>query len=206
MAEYKIHSIGLFIDGQYYFLLDRALYQNERRRIKLKGLIDFIEMTIAKRYGLDRSSCIVTESHFFRGRFRAKDALDRDILYPDRKFEDRLIENDVILHYKHVYDLPDGTPHEKGVDVWFALEAYEMALYRDFDFIVMVTGDADHEMLARKIKSLKIPAILLSWHYDAQDPTARDLREEISFHININSLLDKVPDLINSITEKANDD
>ena len=121
----------------------------------------------------------------------------------DRKFEDRLIENDVILHYKHVYNLQDGTPHEKGIDVWFALETFELALYRDFDFIVMITGDADYEMLARKIKSLKKPAILLSWHYDEQNPTAKALKEEISFHIDINALLNSDPNLSNFITEAA---
>lgn len=101
------------------------------------------------------------------------------------------------------YDLPDGTPHEKGIDVWFALETLELAMYRDFDFVVMITGDADYEMLARKLKSLKIPAILLSWHYDDQDPTAKALKDEISFQININSLLKVDPSLSNFITEAA---
>ena len=121
----------------------------------------------------------------------------------DRKFEDRLIENDVILHYKHVYDLPDGTPREKGIDVWFALETYELALYRDFDFVVMITGDADYEMLARKIKSLKKPAILLSWHCDEQNPTAKALKDEISYHIDINSILKEDPTLSSQIIESA---
>ena len=67
----------------------------------------------------------------------------------------------------------------------------------------MITGDADYEMLARKLKSLKIPAILLSWHYDSQDPTARALKDEISFQININSLLKTDPSLLNKITEAA---
>lgn len=56
---------------------------------------------------------------------------------------------------------------------------------------------------ARKLKSLKIPAILLFWHYDSQDPTARALKDEISFQININSLLKTNPSLLNKITEAA---
>ncbi len=203
MANASIHSIGLFIDGQYYYRLDKALQENKSVRVKLEGVIDFIERTLSAKYGLDRETCIVTETHFFRGRLNAFDAKARNQLLEDRKFEDRLIKNDVILHYKHVYYLPDGTPHEKGIDVWLALEAYELALYRDFDFIVIITGDADYEMLARKIKSLKKPAILLSWHYDDQNPTAKDLREEISFQININALLENNPGLLNRITEPA---
>lgn len=198
-----INSIGLFIDGQYFFLLDQGLKDSKKLRVNLKGLMKFIQRVIAERYGLEAESCVVTETHFFRGRFRAYDAKEKNLLFEDRKLEDRLIENDVVLHYKHVYDLPDGTPHEKGIDVWFALEAFELALYRDFDFIVMITGDADYEMLARKIKALKKPAILLSWHCDEQDPTAKDLKEEISFQININQLLKTNPGLINSIAESA---
>ena len=175
----------------------------EGRRVNVKGLIKFIQKSISEKYGLESSSCIVTETHFFRGRYKAYDAKKLNLLLEDRKFEDRLIENDVVLHYKHVYNLPDGTPHEKGIDVWFALETYEMAMYRDFDFVVMITGDADYEMLARKLKSLKIPAVLLSWHYDDQDSTARALKEEISFQMNINSLLQADPSLKNQITESA---
>jgi len=202
MTDSTIKSIGLFIDGNYFRLIDMGL-KAEGRRVNVKGLIKFIQKSIAEKYGLESSSCIVTETHFFRGRYKAYDAKKLNLLLEDRKFEDRLIENDVVLHYKHVYNLPDGTPHEKGIDVWFALETYEMAMYRDFDFVVMITGDADYEMLARKLKSLKIPAVLLSWHYDDQDSTARALKEEISFQMNINSLFQADPSLKNQITESA---
>lgn len=202
MASAKIYSIGLFIDGNYCWLIDKGL-KGDSRRVNFKGLIKFIQKSIAEKYELDPSSCVVTETHYFRGRYKAYDAKAHNLLYDDRKYEDRLIENDVVLHYKHVYDLPDGTVHEKGIDVWFALETLELAMFRDFDFVVMITGDADYEMLARKLKSLKIPAILLSWHYDEQDPTAKALKEEISFQININSLLKADPSMINMITESA---
>lgn len=202
MSKVSIYSIGLFIDGNYCWLIDKGL-KGDSRRVNFKGLIKFIQKSIAEKYELDPSSCVVTETHYFRGRYKAYDAKAHNLLYDDRKYEDRLIENDVVLHYKHVYDLPDGTVHEKGIDVWFALETLELAMFRDFDFVVMITGDADYEMLARKLKSLKIPAILLSWHYDEQDPTAKALKEEISFQININSLLKADPSLINLITESA---
>lgn len=201
MANAKINSIGLFIDGNYFVLLEKGLGSSSR--VNIKGLIKFIQKTIAEKYELNPASCVVTETHFFRGRYKAYDARKKNLLLADRKFEDRLIENDVILHYKHVYELSDGTPHEKGIDVWFALETYELAMYRDFDFIVMITGDADYEMLARKIKSLKKPAILLSWHYDQQNPTAKALKEEISYHIDINSLLKTDPTLPGRIIEAA---
>ncbi|MBP5486013.1 MAG: NYN domain-containing protein [Bacteroidales bacterium] len=200
MADERINSIGLFIDGNYFTLIDRGLRQ-EGRRINVKGLLAFIQESVADKYDLDPDSCIITETHFFRGRYRAHDAQKNNTLLDDRRFEDRLIENDVVLHYKHVYNLPDGTPHEKGIDVWFALETLELAMYRDFDFVVMITGDADFEILARKIKSLKIPVILLTWHYDKQDSTAKALREEITCQIDVNKMLDVDPGLKNRISE-----
>lgn len=202
MSSTKINSIGLFIDGNYFHLIDRGL-KAENLRVNLKGLITFIQKSVAEKYGLKQESCVVTETHFFRGRYKANDARKNNLLLDDRKFEDRLIENDVVLHYKHVYNLSDGTPHEKGIDVWFALETLELAMYRDFDFVVMITGDADYEMLARKIKSLKIPVFLLTWHYDQQDSTARALREEITCQININKLLDANPGLKDTICESV---
>lgn len=202
MASSDIKSIGLFIDGNYFRLIDNGL-KAEGRRVNIKGLIKYIQKSIAEKYELESSACIVTESHFFRGRYKAYDAKRLNLLLEDRKFEDRLIENDVVLHYKHIYDLPDGTPHEKGIDVWFALETIEMAMFRGFDFVVMITGDADFEMLARKLKSLKIPPILLSWYYDEQDATAKALKEEISFQMNINSLMKADESLKGFITEAA---
>lgn len=201
MANGRINSIGLFIDGHYFALIDEGL--GTTQRVNVKGLIWYVQKAVAEKFGLETSSCVVTETHFFRGRYKAKVAAEKKQLLDDRKFEDRLIENDVVLHYKHVYDLPEGGVHEKGIDVWFALEAYELTLYRDFDFVVLIAGDADYEMLARKIKSLKKPAILLSWHYDNSDPTAKALREEITYQININSLLETDPSLRKTIIEGA---
>ena len=200
MANAKINSIGLFIDGNYFVLLEKGLGSS---RVNIKGLIKFIQKTIAEKYELDPASCVVTETHFFRGRYKAYDARKKNLLLDDRKFEDRLIENDVILHYKHVYELPDGTPHEKGIDVWFALETYELAMYRDFDFVVLVTGDADHEMLARKIKALKKQVVLLTWNFDESDSTSPALKEEVTFHIDLNKITAANPELKQHICQAA---
>jgi len=201
MANAKINSIGLFIDGNYFVLLEKGLGNSSR--VNIKGLIKFIQKTIAEKYELDSASCVVTETHFFRGRYKAYDARKKNLLLDDRKFEDRLIENGVILHYKHVYELPDGTPHEKGIDVWFALETYELAMYRDFDFVVLVTGDADHEMLARKIKALKKQVVLLTWNFDESDSTSPALKEEVTFHIDLNKITAANPELKQHICQAA---
>ena len=91
MASAKIYSIGLFIDGNYFWLIDKGL-KGDSRRVNFKGLIKFIQKSIAEKYELDPSSCVVTETHYFRGRYKAYDAKAHNLLLDDRKFEDRLIE------------------------------------------------------------------------------------------------------------------
>lgn len=187
MSDLSIKSIGLFIDGGYYADIDKGLL-SESRRLNLKGLIKYLQKSIAEHFGLDVQQCLVTESHFYRGRFRSADAKKAGKLESDRIFEDRLIENDVVFHYKHVREMEDGSIKEKGIDVWFALETYELAMYRDFDFVVLITGDADHEMLVRKIKALKKQVILLTWNFDDKDSTAPALKEEVTYHMDLNKL------------------
>ena len=184
MADPTIYSIGLFIDGGYYAEIDNGLFA-ENRRLNLKGLINHIRKEIAEYYDLPKERCLVTESHFFRGRFRAADARQTKKLESDRLFEDRLIENDVVFHYKHIYQFPDGSVKEKGIDVWFALETLELAMYRDFDFVVLITGDADHEMLARKIKALKKQVILVTWDLGPKTATASALKDEVTLLIDL---------------------
>lgn len=202
MSDTNIKSIGLFIDGGYYADIDKGLL-GESRRLNLKGLIKYLQKSIAEKFALSPEQCLVTESHFYRGRFRSADAKKAGKLESDRIFEDRLIENDVVFHYKHIREMEDGSIKEKGIDVWFALETYELAMYRDFDFVVLITGDADHEMLARKIKALKKHVVLLTWNFDDNDSTSPALKEEVTFHIDLKKITAANPDLKQHICQAA---
>lgn len=191
-------SIGVFIDGGYYAKVNRALKAVESSIIRVRSLFDFISHRLADVEGINPSDCQITEAHYFRGRYRVKDAYDKHLLYNERKFEDTLIENDVIFHYKHLREIEkDGQIQviEKGVDVWFALEAYELATFRHFDYVVLITGDADHEMLVRKLKALKIKTVLLTWNLTNVDATSPLLREEAGHHWELSRLIDEDPGL-----------
>ena len=91
---------------------------------------------------------------------------------------------------------------EKGVDTWFALDTYEMTLYRDFDYVVLISGDADHEMLARKLKALKTHTILLTWDPANTGSTSRFLSEEVCTHISLRKETTDNPDLLKRLTIK----
>ena len=103
-------SIGVFIDGGYYAKINRALKARERSIIRVKALFSYLCSEIALQEGVDVTTCQITEAHYFRGRFRVREAYDKHLLYNERKFEDTLIENDVVFHYKHLREVerPDG--------------------------------------------------------------------------------------------------
>lgn len=195
-------SIGVFIDGGYYAKVNRALKAIESSIIKVRSLFDFIEERLAGEENINRGDCQITEAHYFRGRYRVKEAYDKHLLYNERKFEDTLIENDVIFHYKHLREVErNGEVQiiEKGVDVWFALEAYELATFRHFDYVILITGDADHEMLVRKLKALKIKTVLLTWNLTDVDATSPLLRDEAGHHWELSHILEQKPDLKKSL-------
>lgn len=194
----EIKSIGVFIDGGYYAKISEGF--GDSREVNLKGLLAFITERVAKEEDVDKEHLYVTECHYYRGRFRAEDAQRKNLLFQERKFEDMLIENDVIFHYKHLRMDPRGGVIEKGVDTWFALDTYELTLYREFDYVVLISGDADHEMLARKLKTLKTHVILLTWDPANTASTSRFLKEEVCSHYDMNSIISADKSLLDKLT------
>lgn len=199
-------TIGVFIDGGYYAKVNESLMGKAGLRINLTRLFDFICSRVAMLSGSRRQDSLITECHYFRGRYRATDAAELDLLYEERAFEDSLIENDVVFHYKHLRKFVWGGETdimEKGIDVWFALEAYELSMIRQFDYVVLVTGDADHEMLARKLNAVKIKTVLLTWNLDSHSSTSRLLHDEAWHHIELKNECRKDASLMMRICDKV---
>ena len=183
-------SVGIFIDGGYYAKINEGLGKQLSMRLDIKNLFLYVREKIASAYSLPLEDIQVTEAHFFRGRYRANDANAKHLLYSERAFEDTLIENDVIFHYKHLREMENKggiTVVEKGIDVWFALETYELSMIRKFDFVILITGDADHEMLVRKLNALKTKVILLTWNVGPQASTSKLLKEEAGWHLELSN-------------------
>jgi cold shock CspA family protein len=81
---------------------------------------------------------------------------------------------------------------EKGTDVWLALDAYEAALQKNLDIVVIVTSDTDFKPLIRKLHSLGAKTMLLSWNLEWEQEgeiqvtkTSRDLTEEVTWFIDV---------------------
>ena len=205
--ENKVVSVGVFIDGGYYAKIEEGLKKESSLALNLTAILNYVRTTISERMNVELSDCQITENHYFRGRYRVNDASNKHLLYVERKFEDSMIDNDVVFHYKHFREVKKGdeiTVLEKGIDTWFALETYELTLLRKFDVVVLITGDADHEMLVRKLKTLKSRVLLLTWNVNSQSSTSKYLKDEANWHIDLGEECIKNSSLINNLTTVIN--
>jgi cold shock CspA family protein len=191
----KLTRIGIFYDGNFFFHVSNYYhYHHERRaRISIGGLHAFVRQQVADCEKSDPRYCQIVDAHYFRGRLRAADAEDRDLLYKERVFDDVLVREGVTTHY-----LPLTREGEKGIDVWLALEAYELAIYKRFDVIVLVVCDGDFLPLVRKLNTLGTRVMVLGWDFRYLDPngneretrTAQVLLDEVTYPIMMHPIVE----------------
>lgn len=195
-------KVGVFYDGSYFTHVSN--YYNyvhpHRRRIHLGGLHDFIRHQLAEREGTDSNLCHIIDAHFFRGRFAAKDALEKpNQLYYDRVFDEVLMYNAVQPHYLPLRDMA-GRKKEKGIDVLMALETYELCMLKRYDVVVLIASDGDHVPLVRKLHALGCKTMLLGWDFEFTDEatgevqttrTSRDLWNEVSYPLQMTELVEE---------------
>jgi cold shock CspA family protein/uncharacterized LabA/DUF88 family protein len=185
-----ILRIGIFYDGYYFFKVSNYYkYEHERKaRISISGLQDFIRNEVAHLTKLDKRQCQIIEAHYFKGRSSAKELGEK--VQSERVFEDILMRENIVTHYLPLrYVGENNTAQEKGIDVWLALEAYELSIYKHFDILVLVAGDGDYVPLVRKLHTLGTQVVLLCWDfayhnedgYLVETKTSRQLMEEV-FH------------------------
>ena len=109
----------------------------------------------------------IVDSHYFRGRLNATEAQQRgSVLYYDRVFDDILMSSGVTTHYSPLRSGSGGRKGEKGIDVWFALEAYESATLRSLDVVVLIASDGDYVPLVRKLHALGTKVVVLAWDFE----------------------------------------
>lgn len=197
--ENKLCRIAVFYDGTYFFKVSNYyLYQHERRaRLSFKGLHEFIVSEVAKNEGMDIRHCQIVDSAYFRGRLSAQQAQEQEKLYADRVFEDVLMRANVTMFQRHLKTKHDGGFEEKGIDVWLALEAYEMASLKKYDVCVLVTGDGDFVPLVNKLNTLGSRVMLIAWDfsYEREGRTytthaATELIDRVNYPIMMDTEID----------------
>ncbi|MCB0771951.1 MAG: NYN domain-containing protein [Flavobacteriales bacterium] len=194
-------KVGVFYDGSYFTHVSNYYnyVHHHRRRLHIGGVHEFIKQMVAEREGTRPSLCHIVDSHFFRGRFVAKDANEKaNQLYYDRVFDDVLMYNGVQTHYLPVKDLM-GRKREKGIDVLMALETFELCMYKRFDVVALIASDGDHVPLVRKLHGLGCKTMLLGWDYEYTDEatgevqttkTSTDLWNAVSYPLEMAELVD----------------
>lgn len=192
--------IGVFYDGNYFLHVSNYYnYDHPRqRRLSISGLHQFIKQEVASEESVAPNLCQIVDAHYFRGRLSAQEAHQRGaVLYWDRVFDDILMSAGVTTHYlplKNTF----GRREEKGIDVWLALEAYENAVYKEFDVVVLIASDGDFLPLVRKLNTLGTRVMVLSWDFDFTNDmgkkvttrTSQDLLEEASYPVPMHEIID----------------
>lgn len=195
----KMISVGIFYDGNYFFHVSNYYYRAHERkqRISIHGIHNFIKNKIAEYEEVDPKYVPIVDAHYFRGRLSATEAKERDALFNERSFDQVLIRERVITHY-----LPLTAGGEKGVDVWLALEAFELTQHKKFDVLVLIAGDGDFIPLVRKLNSLGTRVMVLGWDFKLQDNnhimretvTSTSLMEEASYPMQMNEIIESPPE------------
>jgi uncharacterized LabA/DUF88 family protein/cold shock CspA family protein len=191
--------IGVFYDGNYFSGVSNYYnYQHSlRRRISIRGLHHFIKEQVAEVLGTGASLSHIVDAHYFRGRLPAQEAAQKGkLLYYERLFDDILNSEGVTTHY-----MPLKEQHfkrvEKGLDVWLALEAFEMAVYKKFSVVVLLAGDGDYLPLVRKLNTLGVRVMVLGWDYEYTDDegaryqhrVSRELLTEATYPVRMHDLI-----------------
>jgi cold shock CspA family protein/uncharacterized LabA/DUF88 family protein len=191
--------IGVFYDGTYFsHVSNYYMYEHERKaRISITGLHAFIRDEVARQEGADKRFCQIVDAHYFRGRFSAKAAYAQDSLYRERQFDDVLIREGVTMHFLPLSADRVGDVTEKGIDVWFALEAFELAVHKRFDVSVLLTGDGDFVPLVRKLNTLGTRVMLLAWDFEYERDgkphstrTSQALINEVTYPVMMSDEID----------------
>lgn len=206
LKEKKSHltRVGVFYDGNYFWHVSTFYYQYHERKSRLSvgGLHRFLKYQIAQLEGTSPELCKIVDAHYFRGRLTAPEAAraSGDVLYYERLFDDVLNAEGVTMHHLPLSRAGKGNKKkEKGVDVLFALEAYERALQHEFDVVVLIAADGDYIPLVRKLHALGTRVMILGWDLEHEGEARREpattytsfeLLEEATYPIMMNELID----------------
>jgi uncharacterized LabA/DUF88 family protein len=199
--DLSLTRIGVFYDGNYFLHVSNFYnYFHERKsRLSVSGLHHFIRNHVAHLEGTDERLCQIVDAHYFRGRLNATEALNEgNSLFNDRVFDDILSSEGVTTHFLPVKTNREGVRHEKGIDVWLALEAFELAFYKRFNVLVLIASDGDYVPLIRKLNTLGTRVMVFSWDFEYTNSygkqmttrTSQDLLEEVTYPVAMHEIID----------------
>ncbi len=184
--------IAIFYEGSYFQQVTNHYRYSHGigRRIDLGGLHAFVRWRVSELEEYPRGLCQIVEAHYFRGRFSLSDLEDKagrdgkpgfveEALRGERVFDQLLAQHNITPHYLRI-DTRHDPPREKGVDVAMALEAFDVAVTRRLDWVVLMTADADYLPLVRKLAANGTRVMLLGWEFPGRTVVAKALIAEVA--------------------------
>ena len=163
-----LKRIAVFYDGSFFTNVSNFYkYEHVRKKsLSFDGLHEFIRQKVAeKETNGNTSLCQIVEAHFFRGRFSLRSVQNRPDpqkqLEEDRFYEQLLMHAGIVTHFFPMNEAVNP-PEEKGIDVWLALEAYDLAVHKRYDVLVLFAGDQDFVPLIRKVNSIGTRVLFIS--------------------------------------------
>ena len=199
--------VGVFYDGGFFSTVSNYYkFEHERNsRLSFDGIHDYIKYHISREEGVPQNKVSIVDSHYFRGRRTIKqlcNIVDPDrleqTLSNERAFDDAMIRLGIVPHYLPLSSRGD-TVVEKGIDVWLALQAFELAVYKRFDVAAFIAGDADFIPLVRKLNALGVEVLIMGWRLGSEESmtetvTTQDLFREAAFPLEMHYLIDNPKD------------
>lgn len=196
----NITRIGVMYDGNYFAHVSNYYnYEHERKsRLSIAGLHEFIRTQVAEEMGQDPRFCHIVDAHYFRGRLGSHDVGEPSRIISERLFDDILMYEGVVTHYLPLRGSSDRK-EEKSIEVWLALEAFEMAMHKNFQVLVLIACDSDYVPLVRKLNTLGVNVMVLGWDFEYTDErsgrqrktvTSVELLKEATLPISMHELID----------------
>ena len=111
----------------------------------------------------------------------------------DWRARDILMNSGIVTHY-----LPMTSRGEKGIDVWFSLEALELTIFKQFDVVVLIACDSDYLPLVRKLNTLGARVMVIGWDFEYYDDynnhfvtaTSQYLLREVAYPVLMHEIID----------------
>jgi len=203
MSNSNLTKIAVFFDGNYfhtvnnYYRFTHPIQQN----INFSGLAEYLRERIAEIEENRLDYCRIVEAHWFRGKFTMKHIKDYhendekilQALTTEKYLDDSLMFANIVQHvFPMKVDTRTNRVEEKGLDVWFALEAYELALHKGWDILCLVGCDTDYLPLVRKLASVGTKVCLVSWDIEeTKTVTSQSLINECPIYLPMHAEIEE---------------
>lgn len=195
----KIIRVACFYDGSFFVRVSNYYkhYHERKSYLSFSGIHEYIRQKVADAEGVDRKMVQMMQSHFFRGRFSLQAAKTANALEADRYFDQLLMYAGIVSHYYPMNEAVNP-PQEKGIDVWLALEAYDLAVTSGFDVLALVVSDQDFLPLLRKMhgRLIRTAVVAVDIRYtdtqgvDRSLATSHQLTNEATYALDLSEEID----------------